>query len=37
MKLYLIAASLALMAAVACTQPGDPSGESRLELVRDRG
>ena len=37
MKLHLIVASLALLAAVACTQTSDPAGESRLELVQDRG
>ena len=37
MKYYLIAASLALLAAVACTQTSDSAGESRLELVQDRG
>jgi general L-amino acid transport system substrate-binding protein len=37
MKLHLIAASLALLTAVACAQTSDPAGESRLELVQDRG
>ena len=37
MRFYAIVASLAVIAAVACTLAGDHDGESRLELVRDRG
>ena len=37
MRLYLIVVSLALTAATACTLAGDEGGESRLELVLDRG
>ena len=37
MRFFVIVASLAVIASVACTLAGDHDGESRLEVVRDRG